>query len=72
MKLSQKDKILAYIVNNGSITPLQALQHLKCLSLSQRVGQLRREGYNIVNVGKKVSKDDGSIVTIGLYKIVGG
>jgi hypothetical protein len=43
------------------LTPLSALEHYRCFSLSQRMGDLRRSGWPIrsqmvsVNSGKKVA-----------------
>ena len=31
------------------ITPIDALHRFQCFSLSQRAGQLRREGYNVLD-----------------------
>jgi hypothetical protein len=38
------------------ITPLDALREIGCLSLSQRVGELRREGLSILDVWVKTRK----------------
>jgi hypothetical protein len=46
----------------GWLTPLGALQKVRCLSLSQRVGELRRDGYTVqdawsrLNDGKRVKR----------------
>jgi hypothetical protein len=45
---SQCERILAILESGHSLTPLTALQTIGCMALSQRCGQLRRRGYNIV------------------------
>jgi hypothetical protein len=54
---SQCDRLLAHLTRGRSITPLQALERFGCLTLSQRMGELRRRGHRIrselVQVGSK-------------------
>ena len=45
--MSQKDAILAALQAGDRLTPLIALQRFQCFTLSQRVTELRAEGYNI-------------------------
>jgi hypothetical protein len=47
--MSQHAALLKYLRAGGSLTPLQALEQFGCLALSQRMGELRREGYPIVS-----------------------
>jgi hypothetical protein len=46
-----------YLASGASITPLQALRKFNCLSLSQRIGELKRDRWPIkvelVKVGEK-------------------
>ena len=44
---SQKAQILAYMMTGAALTPLDALDRFDCLALSQRCGDLRRDGYPI-------------------------
>jgi len=48
-KMSQKSKVLSYIQEHGSITPIEALNHIGSFRLSARVFDLREDGHNIVN-----------------------
>lgn len=43
--MSQESMILTYMRKHGVITPLIAVRRLNCLSLSQRVGELERDGH---------------------------
>ncbi len=60
--MTQKQMIERYLKSGHALTPLIALRKLDCLSLSQRVGELRREGKPIgssivrLKSGKRVSR----------------
>lgn len=51
---------LVKLLQQQWVTPLDALQHARCLSLSQRVGELKRAGVAVIDrwqplpTGKKV------------------
>lgn len=66
MRKSQTDRILNYLRNGNSITPLSSLNRFGCLALSQRIGDLKRRGIRIeremVKRGKK---------RVALYRIAG-
>ena len=47
--MSQHAQLLKYLRTGGTLTPLQALEQFGCLALSQRMGELRREGHPIVS-----------------------
>ena len=44
---TKKAKILAYLKAGQVITPAFAFSRIRCLSWSQRIGNLKREGYDI-------------------------
>lgn len=44
-KVTQKDRVLQYIKENGSITRLGAAEFLGCFELSSRIGELEAQGY---------------------------
>lgn len=46
-KISQCERILDYIAENGSITQDEADKHLGCKRLPSRIHDLKRMGYNI-------------------------
>lgn len=60
--MSQADQLLKHLQAGGSLTPLQALEQYQCLALSQRMGELRRDGHPIVSEivrlanGKRVAR----------------
>lgn len=45
MKISQKDRIINYIRQFGSITSLEAYKDLGITQLGARIDQLKKEGY---------------------------
>ena len=47
-RMTQCDKILAYMRTYGSITPIDALREFGCLRLSARIADLKKDGYVIV------------------------
>lgn len=47
MNDSKKLKIQRFLATGAALTPLSALRKYGCLSLSQRIGQLKREGWPI-------------------------
>lgn len=55
-------RILRYLQSGGTLTPLEALRLFDCLSLSQRCGELKRQGWPIISElvkvgsGKKVAR----------------
>lgn len=58
---SKRLKILRFLSQGKSLTPLQALRKFGCFSLSQRIGELKRERWPIKSElvkfgGSRVSK----------------
>ena len=47
MKTTQKDRILAYIREFGSITPIEAFFDLGVMRLASRISDLKRDGVDI-------------------------
>lgn len=46
--LPQKDRIMKYLKDFGSITPLEAMKDLGIMRLGARIWELIREGWSIV------------------------
>ena len=45
--MTQKDRILKYLRDFGSITPLDAMADLGCMRLASRISELKGDGYAI-------------------------
>lgn len=69
MKESQSQQILEYIKQHGSITPLEAVQHIGCLRLSGRIFDLRQEGYRIRTDIEKVPTRDNGHAFVAVYRL---
>lgn len=48
MKQTMRDKLVS-LMKRRYVTPLDALEHAQCLSLSQRAGDLRRAGIKVLD-----------------------
>lgn len=46
-KLTQKDMVYSYLVMNGSITPLEALNEMGVMRLAAVIHDLKKEGLKI-------------------------
>ncbi len=46
--MTQTQKVLAYLKERGSITPLEAFQNFGILAMHSRAAELRSEGYKVV------------------------
>jgi hypothetical protein len=55
--MSQRLAIQRYLAMGHAITPLQALEKFGCLTLSQRIGEIKRDGFKVqstmIQVGSK-------------------
>ena len=60
--MTQNDAILAHLSAGGTLTVAEALTGLGCYALSQRIGELKREGVPIeaemitLDNGKRVAR----------------
>lgn len=68
-KKSQKELVLAYIEEHGSITPLEAQHEIGCLRLGARIWDLRRDGYNIVSEMVEVPTRNGGKAVVARYRL---
>ena len=53
LKAKQKQRIIEYMRDNGSITPAEAFGELGITKLSTRVGELIDDGYDIRKVWER-------------------
>ena len=66
-KATQAERILAYIREFGSITPLEAIRDIGCYRLSARISDLRKAGYNIASEPFTVKNRYGGISRVAKY-----
>ena len=53
-------KVLAFIINHGSITGQDAIQRLHMTEVRSRISELKKAGYPIDYVWERHKNDDGS------------
>jgi hypothetical protein len=68
-KASQCDRILAYIKENGSITPLEAIREFGCMRLASRMTDLKRRGYDVKSIMETSTNKNGETVRFARYTI---
>ena len=69
MKVSQCDRIVDYIKEEGFITQLEALRELGCFRLASRMCDLKKQGYQVKSEMIKVKNRYGEDVSIAKYTI---
>lgn len=57
-KMSQNQKVLKYMIDNGKITQSDAVT-FRCFRLGARIHDLRRAGYQIITETKYYRNEDG-------------
>ena len=65
----QQERILIYMEESGSITPLEAFAELGGTKLATRVSELRREGIPIVKSSETRKNRFGETVTYARYSL---
>ena len=68
-KMSQCERVLAYIRENGSISDNDAHYDLGINRLSGRIFDLRKQGYPIVMEWKKSKNRYGEMTRYGVYTL---
>ena len=53
MKISQKDRVLQYIKEKGSITRLDAASQIGCYELAARICNLEEDGFEFTKTPEK-------------------
>lgn len=45
--MTQNEMIIEYLKEHKTMTPIDAFYEIGCMKLATRIGELKREGYNI-------------------------
>jgi hypothetical protein len=61
MKQSQNEKILCWLLDGNTLSPLQALEQFGCFRLAARIADLKREGHDIVTTIKEKYTEEGVV-----------
>ena len=70
-KISQKQRILKYMNDFGSITTYDAFKDIGCTKLTTRISELRQEGYLIIGTAESSTNRYGEKVTYNRYRLGG-
>lgn len=65
--MTQCEEILEYLRENGSITPLEAMQEFGCMRLAARISDLREQGVSIRRIMAKSKNRKGQPVAFAKY-----
>ena len=68
-KATQCDLVLAFMAENGSITPVKALDELGCMRLASRISDLKRMGHSIRKEMVEKKNRFGDTVRFARYSI---
>lgn len=69
-KLTQHERILGYVMEHGSITPMEAFLHLSITKLSTRIGEMMRAGILFVKTRVDSENKFGEPVHYMKYSLV--
>lgn len=68
--MTQCEKVLEYMKDFGSITPLEAMQDIGCMRLAARIADLREQGHPIGRRMKTSKNRYGRDVTFAEYYLL--
>lgn len=69
--MTQKEKILQYLKEHGTITTREAFVNLGVTRLASRIWDLRNDGYNVIREMISVKNRDGEKCTVAQYRLEG-
>lgn len=67
--MTQTEKILSFMQENGSITPLDALSEFGCMRLAARISDLRVQGHKIKSERESSKNRYGECVSYSRYSL---
>lgn len=68
-KITQEQRILTYIGENGSISSLEAMRDLGIMRLSARICEMRQNGHNIIGETEIMENRYGEKVHCTRYRL---
>ena len=69
MKLSQCERIVRYIEENGSITQLDALREFGCMRLASRISDLKKQGVPVRRTMETSKNRYGEPISYARYSL---
>ena len=70
-KVTQRDRVLQYIREFGSITSWQAYAELGCTQLATRISELKKLGYKFSTTRVKTDNRHGDKTHYDEYRLIG-
>lgn len=67
--MTQNEMVLAYMRDNGSITPKEAMNELGCMRLGARIYDLKRRGVEIRREMVRQANRYGKEVSFARYRL---
>ena len=68
--MTQCEKVLEYMKDFGSITPLDAMRDIGCMRLASRIADLKDQGHNIGRRMKTSKNRYGKPVSFAEYYLI--
>ena len=68
-KLTQKDRVLAYIRTHGSVTRMESAYYIGCFELAARINELEKAGYKFNKKRIKVKTKYGDTISVTKYSL---
>lgn len=68
--MTQTDRVLMYMRDFGSISPVEAMRDLGCMRLAARISDLKKKGYVIQRDMVSSSNRYGDEVRYAMYRLV--
>lgn len=70
VNMTQTDRVLMYMRDFGSISPVEAMRDLGCMRLAARISDLKKKGYVIQRDMVSSSNRYGDEVRYAMYRLV--
>ena len=69
-KVTQCERILKYIEEQGSISQLEALETFGCMRLASRMCDIKRMGYRVTKTMEKKKNRYGEPISYARYSVI--
>lgn len=67
--MTQNEKILEFMREKGSITPVEAIAELGCMRLAARISDIRASGVNVISTMERSKNRYGDTVHFSRYRL---
>ena len=67
--MTQNEKILEFMREKGSITPVEAMAEFGCMRLAARISDIRASGVNVTSTMERSKNRYGDTVHFARYRL---